>query len=194
LRNPAHYSGVYGHKPSWGLISTRGHAPPGIMTPTDISVVGPMARHAEDLDLALRALAGPDLLQQAALRVELPPPRRRRLGEFRVAVRASSPLCRIDTSVSDLFDRAVDVMVRGGAMVNDTAHPGIDDEAHHRLFMLLLRAATASRMRDAEFTRQQEIALTITEDDMSDRAEVARGATLLHHAWGNSNEGRTKLR
>jgi Asp-tRNA(Asn)/Glu-tRNA(Gln) amidotransferase A subunit family amidase len=55
LRNPAHYSGVYGHKPTWGLISTRGHAPPGIMTPTDISVVGPMARHAEDLDLALRA-------------------------------------------------------------------------------------------------------------------------------------------
>jgi amidase len=46
------------------LISTRGHAPPG-MTPTDISVVGPMARHAEDLDLALRALAGPDLLQGA---------------------------------------------------------------------------------------------------------------------------------
>jgi amidase len=108
LRNPAHYSGVYGHKPSWGLISTRGHAPPGIMTPTDISVVGPMARHAEDLDLALRALAGPDLLQQAAWRVELPPPRRRRLDEFRVAVWASSPLCRIDTSVSDLFDQAVE--------------------------------------------------------------------------------------
>ena len=46
LRNPAHYSGVYGHKPTWRLISTRGHAPPRIMTPTDISVVGPMARHA----------------------------------------------------------------------------------------------------------------------------------------------------
>ena len=101
LRNPAHYSGVYGHKPTWGLISTRGHAPPGILTPTDISVVGPMARHAEDLDLALRALAGPDLLQQAAWRIELPPPRHRRLGEFRVAVWGSSPLCLIDTSVSE---------------------------------------------------------------------------------------------
>src|ERR1700747_2798901 len=65
LRNPAHYCGIYGHKPSWGLISTRGHAPPGVMTPIDISVVGLMARYAEDLDLALRALAGPDLLQQA---------------------------------------------------------------------------------------------------------------------------------
>jgi len=194
LRNPAHYSGVYGHKPTWGLISTRGHAPPGLMTPTDISVVGPMARHAEDLDLALRALAGPDLLQRAAWRVELPPPRRRRIGEFRVAVWASSPLCRIDTSVSDLFDRAVDAVVRTGATVDDAARPGIDDEEHHRLFMLLLRAATASRMRDEDFFRQQEIAATLNDDDVSDRAAVARGATLLHRNWGNANESRTRLR
>jgi Asp-tRNA(Asn)/Glu-tRNA(Gln) amidotransferase A subunit family amidase len=84
LRNPAHYSGVYGHKPTWGLISTRGHAPPGIVTLT-----------------------------------ELPPPRRARLSEFRVAVWASSPLCRIGTSVSDLFNRAIDAVVRAGATVDD---------------------------------------------------------------------------
>jgi len=194
LRNPAHYCGVYGHKPTWGLISTRGHAPPGIMTPTDISVVGPMARHAEDLDLALRALAGPDLLQRAAWRVDLPSARHHRLGEFRVAVWASSPLCRIDVSVSDLFDRAIDAIVRAGATVDDAARPEIDDEEHHRLFMLLLRAATASRMREEDFSRQQEIAATLTDDDMSDRAAVARGATLLHRAWGSANEARTKLR
>jgi amidase len=194
LRNPAHYSGIYGHKPTWGLISTRGHAPPGIMTPTDISVVGPMARTAEDLELALRAVAAPDLLQQAAWRIELPPPRHRRLRDFRVAVWASSPLCRIDTSVSDVFERAIDAVVRAGAVVDDAARPGVEDEGHHRLFMLLLRAATASRMRDDDFVRQQEIATTLTEDDMSDRAAVARGATLLHRAWGNANEVRTKLR
>ena len=194
LRNPAHYSGVYGHKPTWGLISTRGHAPPGIMTPTDISVVGPMARHAEDLDLALRTLAGPDVLQESAWRVELPPPRRRRLGKFRVAVWPSSPLCRIDTSVSDLFDRAIDAVVRAGATVDDSARPGIEDEEHHRLFMLLLRAATSSRMRDEDFARQQEIAATLAEDDISDRAAVARGATVQHRDWGKANEARTKLR
>jgi amidase len=194
LRNPAHYSGVYGHKPTWGLISTRGHAPPGIVTPTDISVVGPIARTAEDLELALRALAAPDLLQQAAWRIELPPPRHRRLRDFRVAMWASSPLCRIDTSASDIFARAIDAVLRAGAVVDDAARPGVDDEAHHRLFMLLLRAATASRMRDEDFVRQQEIATTLTEDDISDRAAVARGATLLHRAWGNANEVRTKLR
>ncbi len=59
LRNPAHYCGVYGHKPTWGLVPPRGHAVVPNVTPTDISVVGPMARHAEDLDLALGIMAWP---------------------------------------------------------------------------------------------------------------------------------------
>jgi len=124
----------------------------------------------------------------------LPPPRRRQLGDFRVAVWASSPLCRIDASVADLFDRAVTAVARAGARVDDTGRPAIEDEEHHRLFMLLLRAATASRMRDEDFAKQQEIAATINEDDMSDRAAVARGATVPHRDWGKANEARTKLR
>jgi hypothetical protein len=41
--------------------------------------------------------------------------------------RFTSPLCQTDTSVSDLFDRAIDAIVRAGAMVDDTARPEIDD-------------------------------------------------------------------
>ena len=82
--------------------------------------------------------------------------------------------------MSDLLDRAINAIVRGGATVDDAARPGIADEEHHRLFMLVLRAATASRMRDEDFARQQEIATTLADDDFSDRAAVARGATLLH--------------
>jgi amidase len=40
----------------------------------------------------------------------------------------------------------------------------------------------------------KEIAATLADNDMSDRAAVARGATLLHRAWGNANEARTRLR
>src|SRR3954451_24940788 len=80
LRNPAHYCGIYAHKPTWGLIPTRGHSPTGALTPTDISVVGPMARDAADLDLALRVLAGPDLAEAATWRAALPEARYRRVG------------------------------------------------------------------------------------------------------------------
>jgi len=194
LRNPAHYCGVYGHKPSWGLIPSRGHALAGAVTPTDISVVGPLARHAEDLALALRVLAGPDVLQQPAWRVELPAPHRRRLSEFRVAVWASSPLCEIDIGVRERLDATIAAIARAGAAVDENARLEIGDAEHHRLFMALLRAATASRLSDVDFAAQKEIAATIAADDMSFRATLARGATLDHRAWGIANEARNKLR
>jgi amidase len=194
LRNPAHYCGIYAHKPSWGLIPTRGHSPTGALTPTDISVVGPMARSAEDLDVALRVLAGPDVLQRAAWRIVLPPPRHDRLRGFRVAVWAGSPLCETDASVAGCLAAAVDAARHAGATVDQAAHPPIADQEHQQLFMTLLRAATASRMGDQEFIRQQQIAATLTPEDQSARAAIARGATLYHRAWGGANEARTRLR
>ncbi len=58
IRNPAHYCGVYGHKPTYGVVPPRGHATPGVLAPADISVVGPLARSAEDLEVALDADGG----------------------------------------------------------------------------------------------------------------------------------------
>ena len=65
IRNPAHYCGVLGHKPSWGIVPLRGHSAAGGLAMTDISVAGPLARTAEDLALALSVVAGPDELDAA---------------------------------------------------------------------------------------------------------------------------------
>src|SRR5690349_15997784 len=61
IRTPAHFCGVYGHKPSSGLVPMRGHipGPPGTISDADLVAGGPLARSAEDLALALRVLSGP---------------------------------------------------------------------------------------------------------------------------------------
>ena len=92
------------------------------------------------------------------------------------------------------FDATVAAVARTGALVNENARLDVGDAEHHRLFMTLLRAATATRMSDADFAAQREIAATIAADDMSFRATLARGATLDHRAWGIANETRNKLR
>ena len=58
LRVPAAFCGVYSHKPTWGLVSQRGHVPParGTHAERDLNVVGPMARSARDLRLLLSVL------------------------------------------------------------------------------------------------------------------------------------------
>jgi amidase len=75
IRNPAHYNGVYGLKPSWGIVPTRGHipGPPGGLVETDVGVAGPIARSVADLRLALGLLAGPLPQDAVGWRLELDP-------------------------------------------------------------------------------------------------------------------------
>ena len=91
---PAAFCGVFGHKPTWELIPQRGHAIAGQEgAPTELAVVGPLARTADDLHLALQVLAGPDRIEAAGLRLQLPPPRPRHLGECRLLMLAEHPRC-----------------------------------------------------------------------------------------------------
>jgi amidase len=73
IRNPSHYNGVYGLKPSWGIVPTRGHipGPPGALVPVDVGVAGPMARGVADLRTALGIVAGPLPQEAAGWRLEL---------------------------------------------------------------------------------------------------------------------------
>ena len=94
IRNPAHYCGVFGHKPTWEIVSGRGQVLPGDHAPTDIAVVGPLARSASDLKLALGLLAGADGPTARGWRLELPEPRRQRLRDYRVGVLLSDSASR----------------------------------------------------------------------------------------------------
>ncbi len=49
IRNPSHYNGIYGLKPSWGVVPVRGHipGPPGSLLTVDVGVgrpAGPQRR------------------------------------------------------------------------------------------------------------------------------------------------------
>ncbi|NJC74017.1 amidase [Planosporangium thailandense] len=60
IRIPAFCCGVFGHKPSRGLVPTTGSWPPCDDGNRPLFAHGPLARRAEDLMPLLRILAGPD--------------------------------------------------------------------------------------------------------------------------------------
>ena len=106
IRNPAHYRGVFGHKPTWEIVSDRGQALPGNLAPTDIAVVGPMARSAADLKLAFGLLVGADGPAARAWRLTLPGPRRQSLQEYRVGVLLNDPQAEVEQSYQERNRRA----------------------------------------------------------------------------------------
>lgn len=61
IRVPAHFCGVFGLRPTEGVLPTRGHAAMPGMPPTLRSLItcGPMAHNVADLRLALACLWGP---------------------------------------------------------------------------------------------------------------------------------------
>jgi amidase len=128
IRIPASFCGVYGHKPTFGLVPPRGHipGPPGELVERDINVVGPLARDALDLDLALSVLAGP--LSQEALgwRMELAPPFEKPLRDWRVAAWLDDAACPVDSTVRERLSAAATALRNIGAYVDTDAKPNIE--------------------------------------------------------------------
>ena len=194
IRNPAHYCGVFGHKPTWGIVSPRGHAVGGRVAVTDISVIGPLARSADDLAIALGAMAGADEIDGVGWQLRLPPPRRARLREYRVAVMLTDPNSAVDGAVQDRLQALVDFLAKRRVTVSDRARPDIDTREAHRLYIRLLRAATSGRMSSAEFERNLANARALAPDDDSYFAQMTRANVLHHRDWLAANEARHQMR
>jgi amidase len=193
IRNPAHFCGVFGHKPTFGIVPYRGQTLTGALSDPDISVVGPLARSADDLDIALGVMAGPDEIESAGLALKLPPPRKKTLRDFRIAVVLDSPEAEVDREVQDRLQALADFLGKRRARVDDRARPGIDMAEAQRVYIALLRAATSGRLSPAEFAHQRAEAQRLA-DDQSYYARMVRANTMPHKEWLALNEARHRMR
>ncbi len=143
IRNPAHYCGVYGHKPTLGVVPTRGHQPPGVPAGAqdpDLAVVGPLARSADDLALAMKVVSGPDVLLAPGWRLDLPKPRMTSLAGLRVALWPDDPVAPVDREIADRVASIGQRLKRLGAKVSDSARPGFSGKASHETYLPILNA------------------------------------------------------
>lgn len=148
IRNPAHFCGVYGHKPTWGIVPSRGHAPPGAVATPDLAVVGPMGRSAEDLQLAMGIVAGADQLNAPGWRLELPPPRMKSLSGLRVALLPDHGAAPVAREVAERVHQVGQVVAKAGGTVSDTARPEFVSGEGHDTYSRLLLAITGTTPED----------------------------------------------
>jgi amidase len=198
LRAPAHFCGIYAHKPTHSLVPTRGHLPPPfppLAMERDLSVVGPMARSALDLADLLEVIAGPDELAAGrAYRLALPPARHGALADFRILVLDTHPLMPADASVRAAIDKLAGRLARAGARVERRSERLPDLESASRLYMKLLFSLLAATMPLEDYEAAKARAARLEPGDTSLAAERLRGAVASHREWVDWDRQRAVLR
>jgi amidase len=196
IRNPAHFCGVYGHKPTFGIVPMRGHipGPPGLLVTADLAVCGPLARTAADLALALGVLAGPSPVAAKGWRLELPPPRRERLREVRAALWLEAGPIPLAREVGALLQGAADALGRAGVRIDDRARPDVDPDDAYRLYARMVWGEMAPGVPPAELASLDERLGALRPSDRSPDAERTRGVSGRHRDWLADTEAREQMR
>jgi amidase len=144
VRIPSHYCGVYGFKPSYGVVPQLGHL--SYMgsedTNIDMNHLGPIARSPDDLELILDVVAGPVPNDRPAWNITLPPARHTQLGEYRIGCWFDEPDLVIESEYRAILGRMADALRREGVSV-DESHPNVGFKEQTDLWFALVSAANA---------------------------------------------------
>ncbi|MUM34983.1 amidase family protein, partial [Mycolicibacterium sp. CBMA 361] len=191
IRVPSHFCGVYGLRPSYGIVprhgSVSGHAP-GSLAEFDMAVLGPLGRHADDLALGLDVIAGPDRDNSPAWRLDLPPSRARDLREFRVAAWLDDPFCPVDRELVTVMETMLAAVRSEGATVIERKGP-VGLEETMTLYRPLLMAQSGLIEPDVSYS-------ALVEHSMAEGAAAgpASELTVRFRDWHAHDERRQQSR
>jgi len=174
IRIPASFCGVYGLKPSAGIVPLTGFQPPGPPAgPSDMtymSAVGPLGRSARDLRTALSITGGPENQAAKAYSWALSPPLHTRLEDFHVGVVLDHEHAPVSSEVTALLSNAVDALARAGATVVEGWPEGVDPVQHYESFGFHVQTFFAFQQPGEDFAKFSEFI------DHENRRMAARAA------------------
>lgn len=201
IRTPAHFCGVYGHKPTHGIISLRGHipGPPGVLGETDLAVAGPMARSADDLQLMLDVVSGANPLMEPGWNLKLPAPKQKKLQDFKVLFWFDDPLCPIGSDMKPAYQKLKQTLEEQGVAVTTSSPLGMELKTFYPTYLRLIGGVMGASHKKMERTVMSLAAPVF--DKLSERLKLPKlfenylaGAGQSHVDWLRDNEKRYRLR
>ncbi len=135
IRVPAAFNGVWGHKTTWGVIPTEGHYFPGTDSARSVlSVLGPMARDADDLEAALGIVADHPLA-----------PAKRHGGHWRILILSGHPMAKVQEAIVTALEKLADALAASDATIDRTSDLLPDLERQHACYWQMLNIAMTRR-------------------------------------------------
>jgi amidase len=195
IRNPAHYNGVYGLKPSWGVVPSRGHipGPPGSLVETDVNCGGPLARSLEDLRVALTVVAGPVPEDAAAWHLHLDPgPEMYTVTSVRVAsvFAEGTDLLPVARDVRASLDEFASRLAGAGVQVDAVPLP-VPLADGLRSWQELVLPIIGTGLPDDDFAAFAELEAVPGDDPM---LTAGRALASRYRSWAHANANRQRQR
>lgn len=201
IRIPAHFCGVFGHKPSRALVSFRGHipGPPGTQSRPDLAEGGPLARTAGDLQLLLSVIAGPTPLEARSWSVNMAPAAFSSLDQARVGLWLEDRLCPVEDELTSGYRNLGRELEQRGALVAQARHPLLSLEHILPPYFNLLGSLLSTSLKPAQRRQMLWVArlekwLKLLGPLTPFIGEYGRGVNQPVHQWIAVSETREKMR
>lgn len=192
VRVPAHFCGVFGHKPTWALCPNTGDPATTATAPTDIATLGPMALTAADLAVVLDLLALPDPAA-TTLSFTVPPPASTTLRGLRVAIWSHQPGRGTERETTEAIEDLAHRLAREGAVVEWAPSLPVDPTEAFHLYLQLLDAAWSVRNSDALLAAKRQLRDSAPATDTSADVIMARSVDMPHRTWLMLQERRQRM-
>lgn len=201
IRTPAHFCGIFGHKPTRDLVSLRGHipGPPGAISQPDLAVGGPMARNARDLELLLGVIAGPRPADARSWQLAMEPTALTELSQTRVGLWLDDPHCPISRDLANSYQELANQLKAAGAQVSQANHPLLNLAKIMPIYFNLLGSLLSTSFKPAQ--RRQLLWISRLEKLLQrfmpmtiGSGQYGHGVNQPIHQWIDRHEHREQMR
>jgi amidase len=185
IRCPAHFCGVFGHKPSFTAVPLGGHIPPapaGGALP-ELAVAGPLARDARDLELAFDVLAGPSGLDRKGKRWDLPAARHERLEDFRVAALLEADGAPVDSAYRQALEDYTTELRGIGVAVTQLEQSPVDSQHALDVYFDLLFGIVGGGAPEPVYEIFRAVAPDAAPGDRDFAARMGRAVRMSAREW-----------
>lgn len=191
VREPAHFSGICGLKPTPGRVPGRGHVPACVGPFSTLGAVGPMARTIEDVSLLFRVLSAPDPLDPVSPPVEYRPVPFEEAKHVPIGWFEDDGLIPVTPETREAVRNAAQALERQGFKIQRFRPQALEDA--RRLWWTFFVQCGEMFYAPAIRGREGKLSPTFLDFLKIARAEAPLTADSLLQAWANCDVVRGRL-
>ena len=136
-----------------GLLPPRGHAAPNVLAQSDLTVIGPLGRSAQDLETGVLVMGGPDEIDGAGLKMDLEKPNKTSLKEYKIAAWVNQDFAPVNQETQNRVTNVAETITSNKGIVDFEAKPDFDIVESMDTYASLLHPTMASRSSEEDYQK-----------------------------------------